>query len=181
MYLSEDLDSEHTKKIISKKRENEFNSHTQPFIIKPNTQKAPKREMELYEKILREQRLVLRQDYKVYQFNFANIFQAISIVLGVFMIFDLILFLYYSYNLDPNPNWKEIMSWVMFVQSGFLILFSGLTIPRLSLVVKQRKIRRNEDPRIRGLKFAFVHSLTYFVSGICMAVLSFFAYKILHV
>ena len=60
----------------------------------------------------------------------------------------------------------------MFGESGLLLLFSGLAVPRRSVVVEQRLKRSIGELKDRSLRFAFVHSLTYFIAGICMAIIS---------
>ncbi len=164
---------------ISKKSDDE--SLTQPQLhhksYKKHTISDAKKE--LYREVLREEQTVLRQDYVEYKFDFASICQAISIILGIFMMIDFIILLSTGYSLSDVGSGNSYLSWVMFGQSGLLLLFSGLAIPRRSVVVEQRTMSNKNNKKDRKLRFAFVHSLTYFIAGICMAVISTFVHNIL--
>jgi len=122
---------------------------------------------------------VYRQDYQIYKFNFASCCQAVAIILAFLMTVNSLIFLTFFLQPDPRPDWPSVLSWISFAESGFLILFSGLTIPKFTFTVKKTKLTKIYDPRITQLQFAFVHSLTYLLSGICMVGLSYLAYRAL--
>jgi hypothetical protein len=173
--MSEDLDLE----VISKKSDEEAIAKS-PLLRKSfKNQKTTDAKKELYREVFREEQTVLRQDYLEYKFDFASICQAIAIILGFIMMINFIIFLSSGYGLSDVGSGITYLSWIMFGQSGFLLLLSGLAIPRRSVVVEQRSKRSVHDKSDRKLRFAFVHSLTYFIAGICMAVISTFVHNIL--
>ena len=94
--MSEDLDLE----AISKKSDDE--SLTQSQILRKTYKKhtVSDAKKELYREVLREEQTVLRQDYLEYKFDFASICQAISIILGIFMIINFIILLSSGYSLS---------------------------------------------------------------------------------
>ncbi|GAI05612.1 unnamed protein product, partial [marine sediment metagenome] len=127
---------------------------------------------EIYREAFRDEHTVLRQDYIEYRFDFACICQAIAIVLGFFMMINLIIYFSMDYGFNNVSSIDSFLSWIMFGESGLLLLFSGLSVPRRSVVVEQRSKRSIGDSKDRSLRFAFVHSLTYFIAGICLAIIS---------
>ncbi|MBN1330788.1 MAG: hypothetical protein JXA54_15050 [Candidatus Heimdallarchaeota archaeon] len=129
-----------------------------------------------FDDILRNQKTAIRQDYIVYRFNFAASCQAISIVLIIFMLINLILYSVNKFGSNPLSGYTYILSCIMFGESGFLLILSGLTIHRRELVVKKRFMRGKYNPNMDNLKFAFAHSFTYLISALCVASLSSFVY-----
>ncbi len=130
-----------------------------------------------FDDILRNQRTAIRQDYTVYRFNFTSCCQAIAFVVGFFMLINLILYLVRTYGPNSLSGYPYILSMIMFAESGFLLIASGLTIHRRELVLKKRqKYGGKYNPNAENLKFAFAHSFTYFVAAICIASISYFVY-----
>ena len=173
--MSEDLDLE----VISHKSDDEKLRQSQLLRKSYKKHSISDAKKELYREVLREEQTVLRQDYMEYKFDFASICQAISIILGLFMIINFIILISSGYSLSDVGSGDSYLSWVMFGQSGLLLLLSGLAIPRRSVVVERRTMRSTHDKKDRKLRFAFVHSLTYFIAGICMAIISTFVHNIL--
>ncbi|MCF2143864.1 MAG: hypothetical protein K9W42_09205 [Candidatus Heimdallarchaeota archaeon] len=124
-------------------------------------------------------RSVYRQDYQIYRFNFASCCQAIALILAVLMLINSLLYLSFQLQAAPRPDWPYVLSWIFFAESGGLLLFSGLAIPKFTITVKKFRLSKNFNPHISQLQFAFVHSLTYFISGLLMVGLSFIAYNAL--
>jgi len=83
------------------------------------------------------------------------------------------------FSLISYAGKSYLISWIMFGEAGLLMICSGLTIPRRSFVAAQRIRKKNVDYRRQSLKFAFAHSLTYFISSICLAIISTMAYYII--
>jgi len=129
-----------------------------------------------FDDILRNQRTTIRQDYTVYRFNFSSCCQAISIIIGFFMLINLILYFANSFGPNSLNGYTYILSWIMFGESGFLFILSGITVHHRELVVKKRLMRSKYNPKADNLKFAFAHSFTYFISALCIASLSSFIY-----
>lgn len=170
--MSEDLDFDAARKTISKKSDDDTISHSQLLHNTYKNRTPSESKKELYRETFREEHTVLRQDYIEYRFDFACICQAIAIVLGFFMMVNLIIYFSMDYGLNNVGSEDSFLSWIMFGESGLLLLFSGLSVPRRSVVVKQRSKRSIGESKDRSLRFAFVHSLTYFIAGICMAIIS---------
>jgi hypothetical protein len=170
------MDLEVISKTISKTSDDDTLTRSQLLRKTNKNQTTTDSKKELYREILREEHTILRQDYIEYRFDFASICQAIAIILGFFMLINLIIFLSSAYGITNETSGDSYLSWVMFGESGLLLLLSGLSVPRRSVVVEQRSKRSVHDNKDRSLRFAFVHSLTYFVSGICMAVISTFVF-----
>jgi len=124
-------------------------------------------------------RSVCRQDYQIYRFNFASCCQAIALILTFLMLINSLLYLSFQLQAVPRPDWPYVLPWIFFAESGGLLLFSGLAIPKFTITVKKFRFSKNFNPHISQLQFAFVHSLTYFISGLLMVALSFIAYNAL--
>jgi hypothetical protein len=170
------MDLEVISKNLSKKVEDDTLTHSQLLHRTTKKQTITDSKKELYREVFRDEQTVLRQDYVEYRFDFACICQAVAIILGFVMMINLIIYLSMDYGFNTSNSGDSILSWIMFGQCGLLLLFSGLSIPRRSVVVEQRSKRSVKELKDRSLRFAFVHSLTYFISGICMAVISTFVY-----
>ncbi|NHJ32865.1 MAG: hypothetical protein FK732_08380 [Asgard group archaeon] len=166
------MDLEVIPKTISKKSDEDRISQSQLFRKSYKKETTSIAKKELYREVFYEEHTVLRQDYVEYRFDFACICQAIAIILGILMTINLIVYLSTDYGLTNISGNDSYLSWIMFGQSGLLLLFSGLSVPRRSIVVEQRSKRSMKEYKDRSLRFAFVHSLTYFIAGICMAVIS---------
>ncbi|TET31809.1 MAG: hypothetical protein E3J70_01680 [Candidatus Heimdallarchaeota archaeon] len=170
--MSKDMDLDAMRKTTSKKSDEDTISHSQLLRKSYKKHTPSETKKELYREAFREEHTVLRQDYIEYRFDFACICQAIAIVLGFFMMVNLIIYFSIDYGLNKVSSVDSFLSWIMFGESGLLLLFSGLAVPRRSVVVEQRLKRSIGELKDRSLRFAFVHSLTYFIAGICMAIIS---------
>ncbi len=170
--MSEDMDLDTLRKTISKKSDEDTISHSQLLRKSYRNRTPSEAKKEIYREVFRDEHTVLRQDYIEYRFDFACICQAIAIVLGFFMMINLIIYFSMDYGFNNVSSIDSFLSWIMFGESGLLLLFSGLSVPRRSVVVEQRSKRSIGESKDRSLRFAFVHSLTYFIAGICLAIIS---------
>ena len=94
------MDLDAMRKTTSKKSDEDTISHSQLLrkFYKNRTPSETKKE--LYREAFREEHTVLRQDYIEYRFDFACICQAIAIVLGFFMMVNLIIYFSIDYGLN---------------------------------------------------------------------------------
>lgn len=122
----------------------------------------------LYEehKAEKEEEMLNRKDFITYQFNMQCISQAIAIILAFAMFINAILYIFVDFNTVFLFGSDYSLSWIMLVEMGVMFLFASFTVPRKNVTVKRRVNSKELSPYKRDLRFAFAHSLTWFLSAI---------------
>ena len=150
------------------KKTNNFRSNTNKSLI--NKEKYQFKEQNF------EDEKITRQDVTIYHFSFVSSCQAISIILGFFMIINTIIYLFFIYITQILVSNDYLFSWIIFTESAILFLFSVVMVHKRTLVVKNSVIKQTIYTKKNNLKFAFIHSFTYLISAICLAILSTLAH-----
>lgn len=129
---------------------------------------------ELLAEIELEYQSIERQDIIQYKIKFIFVTQAMSILLALLMTINALIFLFSLNRLRIH----EIVSMAMFLQAGILFVFAGVMIPRKTISKPRNFRHRKVDPLRKDLTFAFTHSLTYFLTALCMLVISVIFYNL---
>ncbi|NHJ86400.1 MAG: hypothetical protein FK734_13130 [Asgard group archaeon] len=179
--MSEEIDLEELDKIYSKP----YNPHDDKLVAmylgsEYENLSPTERRIAMLKTIKIQKETVQRLDYTVYRFSFLTVCQAIAFILAFFMILNAIIFVFYRSTLMNIFNDPYILSWIMFGESGVMILFAAFTVPRSAVVVKRHNTYRKRSSLIRNKRiFAFTHSFTWFVAGCSMVILSTMVHKLL--
>ena len=145
-------------------------SNEQETIIIANNSEKNRILKDVLTRIDREAMAVKRQDVVTYKLTFTYYTQAVSIIVGIILILDGLIFL--TVRVPSYLSQKEILSWVIFGEAGLLCFLAGLTVPRRSLTFKSRNTTRRVNQERRNLIFAFTHTLSWLTAAICLALIS---------
>ncbi|MBD3190128.1 MAG: hypothetical protein GF308_05770 [Candidatus Heimdallarchaeota archaeon] len=116
-----------------------------------------------------------RKDIVIYKLKIQKVLQAVAIIVFIILVCDSLFYLTFWSPGSFGANWT--LSWLMFIQSGCLLIISGITISQTARVGRRRNVPQGlaSAPRI-NLKFAFFHSLTWFIAGILLAIFSYIVF-----
>ena len=145
-------------------------SNEQERIVITNNSEKNRLLREVPSKIDREAMTVKRQDVDTYQLTFEYFTQAVSIIIGFFLILTGLVF--QTVRVPMYLSQLEVMSWVLFGEAGFLMIIASLSIPRRSVTFKTRNINKGMSQNTRNLIFAYTHTLSWFTASVCIAIIS---------
>jgi hypothetical protein len=125
----------------------------------------------------KEEEMLNRKDFITYKFNLQCISQAIAIILAFVMLVNAILYIFVDFDTVFLFGSDYSLSWIMLVEMGVMFLFASFTVPRKNVTVKRRINTKEISPYQRDLRFAFAHSLTWFLSAIFTGFFAFMVYQ----